>query len=176
MMVRSFVCLLVLLVHSCNDRTAPPQAQQQILYEVESVNFAYGYQHRGYYIDLRGAVHSYNFKGTGEVWRDSAGGTFSEQTLMKKFSHHDSLLVMADRDSLLWSYGLVKEALNGTTTDTIKAGADRGSVFYNVYVYDPGVGMYQRVTLREEGDWSFHNQSPGAMQLVDWLKSTVRGM
>jgi hypothetical protein len=175
MVVRSFVCLFVLLVHSCSDKTAPPQAQQQIYYEVESVNYAYGYQHHGYYIDQRGGVHSYSFAGTGEMWRDSASRSFSEQTLMKKFSHHDSLLVMADRDSVLWSYDLLKEAMTGTTTDTIKAGADRGSVSYNVYVFDPGVGMYQRVTLREEGDWSFHNQSPGAIQLVEWLKKTVRG-
>jgi hypothetical protein len=172
MMAKGFAILLLLLVRACGDKSAT-ESGGQVFFEVEYVNYAHGYQHHGFYVDQGGGVHAYDFTGTGEIWRDSVARGFAASTLMKKFGHHDSLLTTIDADSLSQSHLLAKEAAQGTFSDTAKNVADRGTLAYYAYLYDPALGSYRRITLREDGDWSFRNQSPAARALVDWLKRTV---
>lgn len=148
-------------------------AGREPFYEVEYVNFAWGYQHFGYSIQKDGYLYSYDFAGTGDVWRDTSNGYYSEQELIAKFSHNDTLRKAIQQDTLAWAYALAQSAQSGFNSDTVSAARDMGAFLYIVYLYEPELGKYKQLLLRQDGDWTFYNTSTSAGELVDWLRRTV---
>ena len=168
------VSLIVLLSSCASDSLSPSTgSHESIIYEVEYVNNAWGYAHNGFYVSTAGAVHTYDIARTGQTWKDTSTGYYSAEELYLKFSHRDSLVGYIDRSTLIRVNALVESAKCGTYSDTVCVGADMGARTYNVYSYVPEIQRYQRMTLRLEGDWTFHNTSRSAMDLVEWLNQVI---
>ena len=81
------VNLLVALACSLFDQDSKPEIDQNILFESEYVNWAWGYQHSGGYIDKNGDVFSYNYAPSDGQWRPEDWEHPTETELLEKYSH-----------------------------------------------------------------------------------------
>jgi len=166
--------LLSFSFNSCSDNNISiinsKTIDEKIIFEVEYTNWAWGYQHFGYFIDTTGDVHSYDLGTSNITLYDTSFDYYSEEYLRAKFNHADTLRRTVNHDSLRWSYTLARLVLPGPYSDRTNIGADMGSISYYVYLYDPVVTKYHKILLSQEGDWTFYNTQESAMVLVPWLK------
>ena len=76
-----------------------------------------------------------------------------------------------NQDTVMKYFAMIDAAALGSYSDTSVVGADMGEFSYIAYKYNPVTKKYQQIVLREDGDWSFYNQSPSAMKIAAWLNS-----
>ena len=157
----------------CNvDGTfTPPLADvepDQVLLEIEYVNYAWGQVFFGYVIDGDGEVFKYDRKGA--PWRPASKSSYTAAELADKFSLNRQLVT--DRND-----GEAREAasrihsLASVLSQPKSQCADAGVLTYRAYKYDPVVARYTPVLLRAEGDHAQVNTSAEAQQLIAYIRS-----
>jgi hypothetical protein len=166
------ICTFLLL--SCKDSGVNNQNQSndKIIYEVEYVNYSWGFNYHGTMIDQDGSIYSYNpAKDTISVLYHAE--YYTEQELQSKYQHAKTYINKIAEDSLNWSHNLATEVTNNDFSDTSRLGADMGELEYSIYIYRPQMSRYQKIILKVEGDWTFYNKSQYAISLVTWLKKLL---
>ncbi len=168
----SFVVLCGILSLSCRESTvAPPvQTRSNVYFEIELVNFAWGYTYQGKEVGGDGNLYYYNPAKDTVAVLYHPDNLYTEQELQSKYQHGNAYLLPVMPDTLYWARNLANSVTWDHYSDTIGAGADMGSTTYSVYLYRPEQSRYLQVVLRQEGDWIFYNTSPQATQLAGWLK------
>ena len=159
------------LVFSCKDTISDTASSDhsRIYFEREYVNFAWGYVHFGWFIDSSGQVISYDIAKSGDRWVANPSGYYTEEQLWIKIHHMDTLRSSVPADTLQFLRGLAQNAVAGTSSDTICAGADMGAHSYSCYVFQADSSKFRRIVLRVEGDCSYHNTSQSAITLATWM-------
>lgn len=147
--------------------------EQEILFEFQYINHAWGYQRIGSYIDGEGIVTSYQYTPSDTHWAPADFNHPTEEELLDKYSHSPLHLNVIDPDTLYAKYKLIEEAAVGTYSDTLSLGADMGGYAYICYVYHSDTDRYDAVVLKLWGDWSYENLPPAASVLVQWLEEKL---
>ena len=62
-------------------------------------------------------------------------------------------------------------SVSGRMSDTNGTGADMGLVTYSCYTFEGGQGLLRKTELRADGILEYHNTSPNAIALADWMAS-----
>ena len=172
----SVVCLSALMLWlSCgttdSNQTLPNlPADQAILFEVEYVNHAWGYQCSGWYIDEAGQRYSYSYEHSDDPWQPQDHEAITEQELLEKYSHDAKLLGIVDSIEFATAKGLILTSAVGSMSDTSSRCADFGTVRYLTYVRDDSTLTYRPVLLYQHGDMALRNLSTQARTLFDWLR------
>ena len=168
--LHNLILLLAVLTCSCKDTTAGPgeASRARMFLESEYMNNSWGYAHWGWVIDTAGNIVSYDIGKSGNDWRGNPGGYYTEQELLAKVDHCDTLRGSIPSDTLLWLRGLAA-TVGETYSDTLRVGADMGALVRSCYIFDPDSSKYHQVVLRVTGDYQYHNTSPGAVALADWI-------
>ncbi|UCH63285.1 MAG: hypothetical protein JSU77_02190 [Fidelibacterota bacterium] len=149
------------------------EIEQEVLFEFQYINHAWGYQHSGSYIDGEGKVTSYQYTASDTHWAPADLNHPTEEELQDKYSHSPQEVKVIDPDTLIAKYGLIEEAAAGTYSDSLSLGADMGAYAYICYVYQPDTDRYDAVVLRLWGDWCYENLSPAAGKLAQWLEEEL---
>ncbi len=164
------VILFGFLLLSCTTTTGPQQPlPARMFLESEYVNNAWGYAHWGWVIDTAGNVVSYDIGKSGSGWRGNESGYYTEAELLDKVHHCDTLRGSIPVDTLLWLQGLVASVGN-TYSDTARVGADMGAFVSSCYVFVRDSSKYHQIILRVTGDYQYHNTSPAAVALANWIQ------
>jgi len=163
---------IAILIQSCEKNPVDGETQEdgKLLFEIELVNFAWGFAYQGEVIEEDGLVYSYNAAKDTNAVLYHADGFYSQQELAAKYRHARTYLKPIPPDRLLWSHMLAGSVRVGDFSDTTRVGADMGALTYSVYVFRPEISKYQKIELRVDGDYSYYNRSESAQLLVDWLK------
>lgn len=159
-------------VASCTDSgTDPGPTQQGRFYlEKEFVNTAWGrYVCRGLFVDNAGLVITYDVGLSGIPWQGMAGELYTEAELWSKIHHNDTVRGQVTADTLAWLRHLAYASVSGKMSDTTGTGADMGLVTYSCYTFEGGQGLLRKTELRAEGILEYHNTSPNAKALADWM-------
>jgi hypothetical protein len=142
-----------------------------IVFECYYINFAWGHQHSGYYVDRDGGVHAYDR--SGDPW------------LPESVTRGDSLIPEADmvakfegarayrhvpRETVLEKARLLPTAARGRLKRTHEA-FDAGAAGCAGYLYDVDKALYQTIELGQEGDFRVTNSARAARDLTKWLRS-----
>ena len=164
--------LLALLLFSCKDSGVDynHRNSNNIIFEVEYLNYAWGIAYQGVMIDTDGKEYSYNPAKDSVPPLYNADGFYTDQELRAKYRHHITYIKTFPNDNLTWSRNLAYQVATTDYSDTSYVGADMGAVTYAVYLFRPQVSKYQKIILKVEGDLSFYNKSESAMALAAWLK------
>ncbi len=148
----------------------PEEIGQEILFEYNRTNWAWGYTNYGAYMDRRGDVYSYRYGDVAdEPWKPKKSGEYSERELLDKYAHNKTYLWTVNADTLLSMYNLIDEAAQGPYSDTTSGGADMGGWSINAYQYETKSSTYIRIRLQLIGDWRYKNESRAADMLIPWL-------
>lgn len=158
------------LTHQSHSASAEKLGKQKFLFETSYTNFAWGYQHRGTYIDNQGNVYEFAYKPGDKHWQPQQPDSLTERELEEQYSHGRKLIRTIERKELLEKYRLIEKAAKGEFSKRVSRGADMGAYVSSCYLYDEHTGRYRRVELRVTGDWSYENLSPAAGELADWLE------
>jgi hypothetical protein len=171
-MHKSFLVLLACAISSCGDAGTSPgdQTLGPLVFEIEYINFAWGFTYLGKALFEDRNLYSYNpgAEGIKVLYHEDEQYTASE--LASKYRHRRVVLGTLSADTLLYMGQLVSGVRVGDNSDTTMSGADQGTVVYSVYRFRADESRYERVTLRVEGDWAFHNRSEGAITLVELMR------
>lgn len=145
---------------------------QEFLFEVEYVNFAWGLTWKGFYVDHDGDVWTYELDAP---WPHADASSYTAQELLEKYEAGRVKVAHVDGDRLRRMFDLVDDAARGTLTDPVNRCADAGEVSFRAWSSDTATERYRPVLLRQEGDWARENTSAAARELYSWLKSLVPG-
>jgi hypothetical protein len=144
---------------------------QKFLCERSYTNFAWGFQHRGIYVDGRGTVYSYAYQRGEKPWSRGRDAMLTEQALEEKYRHSRKVVGAVDPRELQEKVRLIGVASQGEYSERVQRGADQGGTASLCYLYDAVTDRYRPVELKVEGDWNSENLSPSAKELVRWLET-----
>jgi hypothetical protein len=153
------------------QKQKPQVSEQRIYCEISYTNFAWGYQHRGLYVDPQGQLYSYQYKRGDKPWSPRSADSATEQELEEKYSHGRTLIRKIDLQELQEKYKLVEPASKGKMSKRLQRGADQGSSVTRCYLFEAAGERYKEVELKVAGDWSYENLAPSAKKLAMWLAS-----
>jgi hypothetical protein len=164
------ITLVLFLLASCDKfNTGDEKFEQNILFQSEHINYAWGYAHSGWIIDSTGNVHVYRLP---ESWNNCDSLGFISDTAMNyNIAATDSICLHIDKKDLLDKVSLIKRAAKGSYSDPEQEMYDAGIVSYYGYIYNKETKKYQRILIRQWGDIKIVNESGSAELLYDWLKS-----
>jgi hypothetical protein len=153
------------------DSAIKPSPNQHILFEVSSVNFAWGNNCTGAYITSEGKVYSYDYFGTtpdAAVPYLELVPEMTEAQVTGKYGSTPKLLGSIDQTELLSNFAQVGEARRGMLLKQSSC-ADYGTDRFVGYTYNDTTSKYTPVILGMVGDVAERNTSSVADGLMKWL-------
>jgi hypothetical protein len=145
---------------------ALPDQEYYFLYEY--INYAWGYQHSGWLMDSSGTVRYFEIP---EKWMVPSTDAAIEVSGIENYSAKcDSVITRVDRGDMFDKVQLIDAASRGKLTEPENVMADAGVWSYFALKYDPGSGEYERILLKQEGDWEVDNVSEAADEICKWMK------
>ena len=164
-----FITLMLLLFMPplAPAMSGKPSIEQEYLFEYSHINFAWGFQMSGIYIDREGNVYKYNH--SHGPWKPSSDKFFIETDLQEKYAHKKELLTGIDKSVLDKMHKLITPASDGEIFRSQKKCFDFGSGTYTAYLFDSKTGQYKPLLLYQIGDRPKKNLSDEAKVLYEWL-------
>jgi hypothetical protein len=177
------ISIIILIMQSCewdylgdkntDDNSLPKN--QDYYFEVQYLNFAWGYNHHGLYIDKDGNCFSYKFNSNVEPWQHKSDSGFTKVELENKFSQNKEFKIKIDDKTLNDKINLISLAKAGKLTDGQHICADFGAITYIAYEFDKKDSLYKPIYLYQAGDLAFKNLSVAANTLYRWLRFEIEG-
>lgn len=142
--------------------------QQELLFQMDYVNYAWGYQHNGYIIDGEGNVLEYD---NPQNWN------FPDNNFMLTQAQVEENLGMCRKTSMripaeeLQKYsGFIRNIASSKVTAPKNAGADEGSAEFICYQIMPGGSAYKGYLVKMEGDYTCENLNFYSKKVALWMK------
>jgi hypothetical protein len=141
---------------------------QEVFFEVNYINYAWGEQASSFFINKLGEIKS--FKGKIKWNNEASKGQLSELQMkenldLAKISKKTITISDLSKYSLL-----IPKITSSNFTKRKAVGADMGGYSYYAYVYNSNEKVYKAIKLAEAGDWESYNEDPNAKIIFDWLK------
>jgi len=143
--------------------------KQAILFQLDYVNYAWGYQHNGFVIDNEGNILTYN---NPQDWNfpDNELTLFESQV-----EENISKCVPTGRkitsDELKKYSNYIKNIASSKVTALKNAGADAGSHEYICYQFSESTRKYKGHIIKMEGDFTCENLNYYSKKVVVWMKN-----
>lgn len=168
--LNSCIALLLLLITSCAKMDSIDFSKQDVLFQSEYINYAWGKAHNGYYIDSHGNVFAYNLP---DRWNfpDSTftlGGLSMNQNLSK--CH---FVLKLDQKVIAEKMNLLQQAMKGKLSNPETTMADAGELSKYYFIYNSQTKAYKQLLLSQWGDWTVKNSSKEANELSQWMDSVA---
>ena len=168
-----FTLITTILFFSCGKDDIPVTDSQKILFECYYINYAWGYNHHGFFIDNDGKIMNYSQHGnySDENWNfPDNEGNISKQDLTENLQKTSINETSIDKSTLKIYSDKISLVKNDDYTE-YHAMCDAGANVCVCYLYNENTGMYKQLILSQEGDWVIINNNEYAKQISDWLKS-----
>lgn len=166
----AFLFVFILFLSGCEKNDQSNYGLKQlVLFQVEYVNYAWGYSHSGIVIDSTGNVGYFRLP---ENWHSPDSlGYISESDMNDNFRQLNDVPVTVTKEALVKYYSMLPEASQGKLSKPVNRMADAGATVYSGFLYFPSIKKYKQVLIRQWGDWEIENYSPEAEEIFKWLKN-----
>lgn len=142
--------------------------KQQILFQVDYINYAWGYQHNGFIIDINGNVLSYSNPESWNFHDDEMNLTEDQVTEnISRCSPTGITIPKADLDKYS---GYIRNIASSKVTAPRNVAADAGTTQYICYQFDEYSSGYKGSLIKTEGDFSSENLNFYSKKVALWLK------
>ena len=142
---------------------------QKIIFQYEYINYAWEYQHAGWFIDSSGNIYCYNLPDNWNHYNKSE--YFSYANMNSNILKTDSVCFNLDKNELADKIELIKEAANGEISEPVQEMWDAGIYTFVGFIYYPKNNIYKKIILKQLGDIKIENKSQAAIELYNWLDS-----
>lgn len=158
---------LVLLACEKEVPNAKLDAAQEVFFEVNYINFAWGKQVGGFLIDNTGAVKKITDP---KYLAEENKGQLTESQVKEKLALAVEKKKEISRSELAKYTSLITSISTEKYSKRNQVGADMGSYTYTAYIYNSDEKVYKAIKLAEEGDWATENLDNNAKLITNWLK------
>jgi hypothetical protein len=157
------------------DTPKEAEIEQLVLFGHSFINYAWGYQNRGWFIDRDGYMKAYRVAEP-ESWHriEMTGpdsGSYIQEALEANYAKAEKAIYRIPQMELHEKYSLIAAAVGGPYSNYRRTAYDAGAVQFSAFLLDQDRGMYRQVLLSLSGDFSQENRHPDAIALDRWLKS-----
>ena len=161
------ISLLILSLAGCKKNLSVSD-KQSILFQFDYLNYAWGYQHNGFYIDNNGNVLKYN---NPENWNFPD----NDKILTKnQVEENISKCVQADikisNEELQKYINYIDNIASSKVTAVKNVAADAGASEYICYQYSENSGYYKGSLIKLEGDFTCENLNFFSKKVYTWMK------
>lgn len=173
MKTRSFlsvICCMALTyaLGGCSDPDITVSEEQEVLFEVNYTNHAWGHQNKGFLIDKAGRIRTYD---NPKDWKTGISGspltTAEVDENLSKTVISPYTLTNAEISEYISKSRKVSDS---DFSKPVSRGADMGATSSFIYRYDPGTKTYTKVLLQQKGDNDVFNKDPDAEEIAKWLE------
>ena len=163
-----FILFIIAVFTGCKKNTVINE-KQALLFQVDYVNYAWGYQHNGFIIDNEGKVLTYrnpqewifpdqNFKLSGKQVHDN----------LEKCVFSGKIIPLGE---LIKYVRYIKNISSSKVTAQKNVAADAGSLEYICYQFSETSGTYKGSLIKMEGDFTCENLNFYSKKVWTWLRS-----
>ena len=163
-----FFAFILIAITSC--KTEVPIVHQKILFEQHYMNYAWGYQNKGYLIDSLGNVRTFDISKDTVKWNEAdKERSISAAKLAQNIALCTSIVYQINHDTLSFYSGKIEAASKGKVSEPLNQMADAGSNVFSAFMYDEKTNSYKKIMLKTWGDWTINNDSPEAESIYSWM-------
>ena len=163
----SLIFLIIQILAGCKKNYIVSD-KQVILFQVEYINYAWDYQHRGYFIDNEGNILTYNnpqewnFPDNGSVIsQDKLFENLSKCTISERIIPHDELEKFAKH---------ISNIASSKVSALKNVGADIGTTTFTCYQFDEGSLTYKSSLIKMEGNSTCENLNFFSRKVASWMR------
>ncbi len=142
-------------------------ASQEVYFEVNYINFAWGKQVGGFLIDNTGAVKKIKDP---KYLAEENKGQLTQNQIKEKLALATEKKKEINLTELAKYTSLITSISSTNFSKRTQAGADMGSFTYTAYIYNDAEKVYKAIKLAEAGDWASENLDNNAKTITKWLK------
>ncbi|MGA1841150.1 MAG: hypothetical protein ACMUIU_11045 [bacterium] len=148
------------------------EIKQKFLFHFSYINYAWGYDNAGWFINSMGELKNYNLYNQPDLPWHSAdpNGYITDERLRENYSYASEIAYKVSREELFENYRLIEQASKGQLSPNIHTGYDVGANIYYCYLWDETAKRYKQILLKKYGDFSRYNLDPSAQRLTRWLE------
>lgn len=164
-MIRTLTVLFLLLFISACEKTN--DHDRKAIFEIQYMNWAWGYQHSGAVIDATGVLREFSLP---PQWNfPDSEGYISEADMEENLAQLGEKSCAVSKTEMLKYSDKLIHAREGELSAPEHQMCDFGSLSYIGYIYEPGHNRYRYVLIRQTGDVYVENKSIEASDIYDWL-------
>jgi len=168
-LVKIFLFLLIVLFITGCKKNNVISEKQAILFQIEYINYAWGYQHNGFFIDSEGNVLTYK---NPQKWNfPDKNLNLSESQVNDNISYCLNSGKKIPREELLKYVNFIKNISSSKVTALKNVAADAGSLEYICYQFSENSGTYKGYLIKMEGDFTCENLNFYSKKVTTWLRN-----
>lgn len=161
------VFLALLVSQSCRESYIVNH-DQEILFQMDYLNYAWGYQHYGFMVDNQGRVLTYD---NPEKWNfPDDNFILTEDQVAENISMCRISEVRINEEDLKRFSSYIEKIASSKVSATRSTGADAGLIQFICYRYSENSLMYKGFLVKSEGDFSAENLNFYSKKVISWMK------
>ena len=142
--------------------------KQHILFQYEYINYAWGYNHEGFFIDDEGNIMTYK---NPEGWNfHDQNYNLTENQLDENISKCTKSDITISKEELSRFSSHISNIASSKVTAIKSAGADAGTSVFICYEFNEERSMYKGFLIKMEGDFRCENLNFYSKKVSLWLK------
>jgi hypothetical protein len=159
--------LILILTAGCKKNNLISD-NQSILFQFEYINYAWGYQHTGFYIDREGNVLTYN---NPREWNfTDSDYIISDKQIAENIARCTPSLIKISKEELLKYSNYIKNICSTKVTALKNVAADAGSSDFICFQFSEKTGIYKGCLIKMEGNFTCENLNFYSKKVVSWMK------
>ena len=163
-----FVLLIAYTISGCKKNVAIDE-KQAILFQVDYVNYAWGYKHNGFLVDNQGNILTYK---NPQVWNfPDKDFNLSESQVRDNIGNCLNTGKKIPNEELKKYANHIKNISSSKVTALKNVSADAGSIEYICYQFSEKTGIYKGTLIKMEGDFTCENLNFFTKKVTTWLKN-----
>lgn len=170
----AFMFISIALVSGGCKKSYDINDKQEILFQFEYLNYAWGFQHRGFIIDNKGNILTYNNPEKWNFWDKDLNLTAKQVDENLNMCNHTGRTVSEAELQKYAAY--IKNIASSEVSAPKNVGADMGSAEYICYDFSESSGTYKKHLIKMEGDFTCENLNFYSKKVVLWLKDINSGL
>lgn len=147
---------------------------QEILFQMDYVNYAWGYQPYGFMVDNQGRILSYD---NPEKWNfPDDNFILTERQMAENIALCRISDEMVSSEDLKKFSSYIENIAGSKVTATKQTGADAGSMQFICYKFSDNSLIYKGFLMKNEGDFTAENLNFYSKKVVSWMKEIEKSL
>jgi hypothetical protein len=161
------ITLIILFITGCKKNYIISN-KQVILFQFEYINYAWGFQHTGFFVDNEGNILTYN---NPENWNFTDNDfKISDSQVAENISKCVQTGKKIPKDELHKYSNFINNIASSKVTALKNVAADAGSLKYICYQFSESTGTYKGSLIKMEGDFTCENLNFYSKKVVIWMR------
>jgi hypothetical protein len=167
--IANLIVLIILSSLSGCEKSYVVSKSQDILFQFEYINHAWGYSHTGFLIDVNGNILTYNLP---EKWNFPAEDqTLTRKEVLENIGRCQIAEIKIPPEELRKYTNYIDNISASKVTSPKNVAADAGLIAFYCYQYSESSLTYKRTVIRTDGDFVSENLNFYSKKIVEWMNN-----